>query len=449
MVCRCKMGKKPVAIPEKGCSSEEIMKVLGELGKNDVKWKNGRVFGYIYFIDDEHESVLEQVNNLYAVSNAMNPMAFPALRTCESEIISMTADMLNGDEEVVGSMTSGGTESLLMTIKTYRDYARKKEHKKKPRVVLATSAHPAFDKAGEYFDVEMVHVPIRDDYRADPEKMEKAIDKNTILLVGSACDYPKGVVDPIKELAEIAQDHKIGFHVDGCLGGFMLPWVKKLGYPIPEFDFSIPGVTSMSADTHKYGFGYKGSSVVLYRNEDLLKHQIFSYTEWPGGIYASQTMTGSRPGGTVAATWAAMKHMGQEGYLKMAKVTMETTKRLIEGINKIPGLKVLGKPDMTVFTFGSDEVNIYQVADKLQEQGWMLDRLQRPKCLHCIVGPNQASIVEEFLKDLEIAVDWVRKNPKEEIEGGTAATYGLMAKFPIRGVIKNEVKKFLINQYKL
>ncbi len=173
MVFRCKMGKKPVTIPEKGYSTEEIMNILGELGKNDVQWKNGRVFGYIYYIDDEHESVLENVNNLYAVSNAMNPMAFPALRICESEVISMTADMLNGNDEVVGSMTSGGTESLLMTIKTYRDYARKKQHKKKPRVVLATSAHPAFDKAGEYFDVEMVHVPIRDDFRADPEKWKR------------------------------------------------------------------------------------------------------------------------------------------------------------------------------------------------------------------------------------------------------------------------------------
>jgi len=442
------LGRKKIIIPEKSSKSDEVLNSLKEISKKDIKWTEGKAFGYVYHIDEEQTRLLIEANNMFAGSNALNPMAFPSLKECEKEIISMTADMLNGDENVVGALTSGGTESILMAVKTYRDWAKNKKGIKNPEIVLPVSAHPAFDKAAHYFGVKLIKTPLREDFRADVEAIKKAINKNTILLVGSACDYPKGVVDPIKEIAELAIDNRIGCHVDSCLGGFMLPWLKKLGYPIPEFDFSIDGVTSMSADNHKYGFGYKGTSTILYRNEDLMKYQVFAYTEWPGGIYASTTMTGTRPGGPIAATWAVMKYLGQEGYLRAAKITMETAQKLQKGINEIPELYVFGKPDMTVFTFGSDGLNVYKIADILQSKGWILDRLQNPRCLHLIVNPDHASIADKFLEELRSAVEQLRKEPREKIPDGTAAMYGMMAKFPLRGFIKKKIIEFMIDQYK-
>ncbi|MHA1341114.1 MAG: pyridoxal phosphate-dependent decarboxylase family protein [Promethearchaeota archaeon] len=442
------MGRKKIVIPKNGLSAEDVIQTLKEMSKNDIKWTEGKAFGYVYHIDDEQSRVMIEANNMFAGANALNPMAFPSLKQCEKEVISMTADMLNGDENVVGSLTSGGTESILMAVKTYRDWGRAKKKIKEPEIVLPISAHPAFDKAAHYFNVKLVKTPIRDDFRADVDAMRKAITKNTILVIGSACDYPKGVVDPIKEIAALAKEHKIGCHVDSCLGGFMLPWLKKLGYPIPDFDFSVDGVTSISADNHKYGFGYKGTSTILYKNKDLLKHQVFVYTEWPGGIYASTTMTGSRPGGAIAATWAVMKYLGEEGYLKAAKTTMETAQKLQKGINEIPELYVLGKPDMTVFAFGSDQLNVYKIADILQSQGWILDRLQRPRCLHCIINPDQAAVADEFLEKLRETVEHLKKQPREKVPDGTAAMYGMMERFPARGLIKKKVIDFLIDEYK-
>ncbi|MBD3352744.1 MAG: aminotransferase class V-fold PLP-dependent enzyme [Candidatus Lokiarchaeota archaeon] len=441
--------RKEIRLPKNGLSKDEILNKLKESSKSDVEWEHGKAFGYVYHIDDEHTNLLMEANDLFASTNAMNPMAFPTLKQCEGEVISMTADMLGGDDDVVGSMTSGGTESILMAVKTYRDRARKKKKVKDPEVVLPLSAHPAFDKAGHFLDVRIKHVPICEDYRADVEKMEEAITDNTILMVGSACDYPKGVIDPIKELAAIAEDHGIGFHVDSCLGGFMLPWLKKLDYPIPDFNFKVPGVTSMSADSHKYGFGYKGSSLVLFKDKDYQKYQFFAQTSWPGGIYATPTMTGTRPGGAIAATWAMMKFMGEEGYLKFAKQTMETTNKLMDGIKKIPELHIFGDPDMTVFTFGSEDVNVYRVADLMQTNGWVLDRLQKPRCLHCIVNPDQAAVVNDFLEELQNAVDKVKDKPRIKVDDGTAAMYGLMAKFPSRKFIKKQAINYLIKQYKL
>lgn len=440
---------KTLEIPEKALSKDEILGKMKQMSNEDVKWHEGKAFGYVYHIDDEHSDFIKKCHNKFASTNALSPLAFPSLKRFESEIVSMTASMLGGDDEVVGNVTSCGTESILVALKTYRDWGNKKIKTDNPEIILPRSAHPAFDKGAHYFGLKIIHVDIRDDYRADPDAMQDAITDDTVMMMGSACDYPKGVVDPIEELAEIAQDHKIGFHVDSCLGGFMLPWLKKLGYPIPNFDLSVEGVTSISADCHKYGFGFKGSSTILFKDEDFQKYQYFATTEWPGGIYASPTMTGTRPGGVIAGTWAAMKSLGQDGYMKVAEKTMKTTQKLMNAVKSIPELHVFGEPDMTVFTFGSDDLNVYRLADLMQARGWILDKLQKPRCLHCIVNPNQFEVTDEFKTDLTACVEELRDNPRAKTEDGTAAMYGMMEKLPLRKLVKKKVIDFMIDQYKL
>lgn len=255
----------------------------------------------------DHDTMLSEVWSTFMHTNALNPMMYPSLRKFETEIISMTAWMLNGDDKSCGALTSGGTESILMAVKAYRDRAKKlRPNITKPNMIVPTTIHPAFEKAGHYFGVELIHIDLEDDMRVNVKLVEKAINRNTILLVGSAPQYCHGVVDPIQKLSDIALSHGLPLHVDACFGGFMLPWLEKLGYDIPTFDFRIPGVTSMSADVHKYGYSSKGASVILYRNEELRSHQYFAYGSWPGGLFGSPSLTGSRPGGMIAAAWAAL-----------------------------------------------------------------------------------------------------------------------------------------------
>ncbi|MCP4722166.1 MAG: aspartate aminotransferase family protein, partial [Desulfobacteraceae bacterium] len=272
-------------------------------------------------------------------SNGLNPMAFQSLKRFETEVVRMTADLLNGDDEVVGIMTSGGTESCLLAVKTYRDMARKKGIKR-PEMILPESAHVAWEKGAEYFNVKAIHVPLDKEYRMDVDKVKKAITRRTVMILGSAPGYPHGVVDPIESLGAVALEKNIPLHVDACVGGYLLPFVEKLGYPVPKFDFRVPGVTSISADTHKYGYSAKGASTILYRNMDILEHQMFVFTEWPGGIFASPGLLGTRPGSNIAAAWAAMQAMGEDGYLKNAKKIMDTTQKLIKGIGAIEGLEI-------------------------------------------------------------------------------------------------------------
>lgn len=346
-------------------------------------------------------AIAKEAYSLYFSENGLNPGAFPSLRRFETEVISMAAGLLGGDENVVGNMTSGGTESILMAVKTARDWARaNRPQVRRPEIVLPLTAHPAFDKAAEYFGLKIVHTPVSGDSRADVEAMRKAAGPDTILLVGSAPSYPHGVVDPIAEIAALAQERGILCHVDACVGGFMLPFARKLGYPIPAFDFSLPGVTSISADLHKYGYAAKGASLILYRDASLRRHQLTAYTDWPGGIYASPTMLGTRPGGAIAAAWAVMNYLGEEGYLRLAATTMETAVKLRAGIDAIPGLHVLSDPDISVMAIGSDTLNVYEVADEMTLRGWHLDRQQFPPSLHLTVHYGHAAVAGAFLDDL-------------------------------------------------
>ena len=444
------MARPKVILPKNGISEEEVLKEMEEKRKDYINWRNGKVWSLVYHATDEHTEMLKKAYTMFFSKNALSPMAFPSLRMFETEVISMAVDLFNGDKRCCGSMTSGGTESLLMAIKTYRDWAEEKfPNIKKPEVVVPSSAHPSFDKAAEYFKVKLVKVAVDSEtHRADVNAMKNAITENTILIVGSACDFPRGVVDPISELGILAQERGIGLHIDACLGGFMLPFVKKLGYEVPDFDFSVPGVTSISADVHKYGYGAKGASTILYRKERIWKHQFSVYTDWTGGIYISPSMRGTRPGGAIAAAWAAMKHLGRDGYLNLAKIVMDASKKLINGINQIPELYIIGEPVMSVFSFTSDKIDIYQLGDRLDKKGWHLDRIQFPNALHMMVNPHHTEIVDTFLKDLRETVNDVVQNPGESTDGD-AAIYGMVASLPDRDKVKDYIVNFLKSQYKI
>ena len=442
--------KPKVIFPEDGMSEDELIATMENAKKDDIKWRDGKVWSLVYHASDEHTETLKKASSMFFSLNGLNPLAFPSLKKFETEAVSMTIDMLNGDKGMCGNITSCGTESLLMPVKTYRDWARDKFPQiKEPEMVVPSSAHPSFEKAAEYFGVKSIRVPVDEKtYRADVKAMEKAITDNTILLVGSACDYPRGVVDPISELGVIAKEKGIGLHVDSCLGGFMLPFVRILGYDVPDFDYSVPGVTSISADVHKYGYGAKGASIITYRKERLWKYQFCVYTDWSGGVYISPTMRGTRPGGPIAAAWASLKSLGLNGYLKTAKKVMDATDELIVGIKDIPELYILGKPVMSVFSYRSDKIDTFALGDVMERKGWHLDRLQYPAALHQMVNPHHADVVKPFLKDLKESVDEIVENP-QEIDDGSAAMYGMVASMPDRKKVKDYLLNFVKSQYKV
>ena len=428
-------------LPKTGTTRDELMAEMGALRSRDADWRSGRTWSLVYFAGDEVTALLKDAYTMFLSENALSPMAFPSLRKFEAEVVAIAADLLGGTE-AVGSLTSGGSESILMAVKTARDRARVEQPGvTAPEMVLPTTAHPAYEKAAHYFGLTPVRTAITADLRADVEAARAAMTDDTVLVVGSAPCYPYGVIDPIPGLAALAQERGISCHVDACLGGFLLPFLRRLGYPVPAFDFSVPGVTSISADVHKYGFAAKGASTILYRNRDIRSHQFFAYADWPGGLYGSPTMAGTRPGGAIAAAWAVLNYLGEEGYLRLARTIMDTTQALIEGINAIPSLEVRGKPDMSVFAFGSDSVDIYAVGDAMDGLGWNIDRLQMPANLHLMVTPAHEGIVEAFLTDLATATrDAASKGPTSE---GTAAMYGALGTLPDRGKVRSAILGFL------
>jgi glutamate/tyrosine decarboxylase-like PLP-dependent enzyme len=338
----------------------------------------------------------------------------------------------------------------MVAVKAARDYARaKKPNITQPELLMPLSAHPAFNKAAHYLGLKTVIVHTdKKTLAADVEAISRAITDNTIMMIGSAPSYPHGIVDPIAELAQVAAKKDIWMHVDACVGGLVLPFVEKLGYPIPVFDFRIPGVCSMSADIHKYGFTPKGASVVLYRNPELRQHQIFAYADWPGGVYATPNVSGSRPGGPIASAWATLKYLGTEGYMKLHKKSMDATKRMIQGIQAMPELYVLGEPLSTVFAIGSDKLNVFALGEKMKEFRWYIDSQHLPPCLHMTISPIHATIVKPFLKDLRSAVTEVAKLKPEDITGD-AAMYGMIGSMPDRAMAKDFAVQYLNDLYRV
>ena len=396
-------------LPVHGSSREDILARMAALRQHDVHWREGQVFSLVFDGGDEVSALAREAYASFFGENGLNPTAFPSLRRFESDVISMVAGLLHGGEQAAGNLTTGGTESILMAVLAAREWARAQRPQIRiPEVVLPSTAHPAFDKAGHYFGLRVTRVPVREDFRADVAAMCAALSLDTVLLVGSAPSYPQGVVDPIEELAALAQERKILCHVDACVGGMMLPFVEQLGYPAPRFDFRVPGVTSLSVDLHKYGYAAKGTSLILYRERSLQRFQLYATTDWSGGVYASPTMTGTRPGGAIAAAWAVLNFMGVEGYLRLARTVMETTVRLRDGVHAVDGMGVLGKPDMSVMAITSTRDNVYEIGDELAARGWHLDRQQFPASLHMTVHYGHRDVAGRFLLDLAASVAAVR-----------------------------------------
>jgi glutamate/tyrosine decarboxylase-like PLP-dependent enzyme len=398
-------------MPEQGLPRAEVMQQLLTLKQDDQDWRGGRVFSLVYSAGEEVHELLSDALSLFSAENGLNVLAFPSIGVMQHDIICNTATLLGGDEPaaggaVEGCLTSGGTESLLQAVKTARDVGRERGIAR-PSVVVGESAHAAFTKAADYFDIDLIRVAVGADFRTSAESLEAACSDDTIMVVGSAPTYPQGVIDPIADIADLAQRRGILCHVDACMGGFLLPFLRDLGRLGETFDFRLPGVTSMSADVHKYGYASKGVSVILYRTHELARKQLFVTSDWLGGFYASTAMAGTRPAGPIAAAWAAMMHIGRQGYLELTRVAHDAARQLRAGIEDIKALEVRGDPPATVLAFGAadpDALDVFAVGERLAANGWYIDRQNRPDSLHATVHAGSAATVPALLVDLARAV---------------------------------------------
>ena len=371
-------------VPEEPVDHSAILEEVAEMAHaEDALGDSGTVSGSLYAGDHAHYHFLGEVFDLYSHANVLQRDMYPSATKFEGEIIAMTSDLLHGTG--IGVVTSGGSESLMTALYSYREEARAKRGVTRPNLVMPVTAHCSLDKGAHWMDIEMRHAPLTDGYLADVAAMADLVDDQTVALVGSAGNYAHGLIDPIEEMAELARSRGIGLHVDGCLGGWLLPWVERLGYDVPPWDFRVPGVTSISADTHKYGYALKGSSVLLYRDKELRKRQYFTFPTWPGGLYVSPGFAGSRSGGILASTWAALVATGESGYLAAADAIMRTATTIKEGIREIPELEVIGDPLFLIAFKAADDLDIYLVNDSLIAQGWRMIALQiagGPALLH-------------------------------------------------------------------
>jgi len=407
-------------IPQQGLSKEEILATLQAFKGRDMDWKAGKVWCYVYNPGEDPAEVTREAYLSFLTENGLDPSVFPSMLKLETDVVSAVISLLRGDSNAVGHLTTGGTESIMLAVKTARDMARAtKPHTKDPEMVLPKTAHAAFHKAAHYLSVKPVVVDIDPQtFKVRAEDMDKAITENTILLVASAPSYSQGVIDPIADLGEIAQKHNLLFHVDGCVGGLHLSFMRKLGYDVPDFDFMVPGVTSISTDLHKYGYAAKGCSVIMYRSKDIRKYQIFACTDTTAYTLINPTVLSTKSGGPMAGAWAILNFLGEEGYKKIIKEVQEATKKLMDGINSIDGLQVLGKPAMCMFSFKSDVINVYQLADEMSKRGWYIQGQfstpLTPRNLHISVNHGTIHNVDALLIDLRECVEIVKaKTPTD------------------------------------
>ena len=439
--------------PKNKGNHENVLSTMQQYNVDDSNWKEGRTWSLVYNAGKQHSDFIKNAYNMYFSENALNPMAFKSLKRFEHEVVRMSAEIFNGKEHVVGTMSSGGTESILLAVKTYRDRAKAKQsfiRKFKPEMIVPESVHVAFNKAAHYFGVKLIKAKLDKNYRVDIKQVKKLINKNTILLVGSAPSYPFGVVDSIEELGELAEHNNIPLHVDACLGGFLLPFIEKNKIDIPKFDFRVKGVTSISADVHKYAYAAKGASVILYKDMSYLEHQFFAEENWQGGMFVSPALLGTRPGGAIAAAWASLKAQGEEGFKEKAAIVTKISEQIKKGISEIEELKINGEPVTGIFSFSSTDklINIYAIADYLEEKGWHTDRQQNPESIHVMITVAHENIAEKYLEDLKNAIVAIRESPQRN-ETGNAAMYGMMANVPFRKAIKKELLNVLKEMYSI
>ncbi|WP_448582846.1 pyridoxal phosphate-dependent decarboxylase family protein [Thermaurantiacus sp.] len=400
-------------IPERGRSRDEVMALLERAGASDLPWREGKTFAYVYEGGRDVEDVAKHAYMRYLTENALDPTVYPSLLKFETEIVAMAIAHLRGDKDCVGNFTSGGTESCLLAVKAARDYARKERGIAEPHMVLPVTAHACFQKAAHYFDIGMTLVPINPQtFKVNPYDMEAAIRPETILLVASACQYAHGVIDPIPEIAAIAQRRNLLLHVDGCIGGFLLPYFRRLGAPVTDFDFAVPGVTSISMDFHKYAYAPKGASVVLYRSKALRRHQIFTAATWTGYSVINPTIQSTKSGGPLAATWALLHYLGDEGYLRFAERTLAATRAIADAIRRNPHVRLLAEPESSLIAFTADDFPIFPIVDIMRKRGWFvqpqLGYMGSKANIHLSIDQSTLDLVPQFLPDLEAAIEAAR-----------------------------------------
>lgn len=400
----------PIRFPQTGLAPAVLFEEMEAARATDVDWRRGRVALYVHYAGEDVLDVAKEAYRRFFSENGLGLKAFPSLRKFEDEIIAWTADLLDAGADATGVVTSGGTESIFLAMKTARDWARaERPQAKEPEVVAPISAHPAFDKAAHYLCMKVRRIPVGADFRADVAAMAAAVTPNTIMLVGSAPSFPYGVIDAIPALGALAREKSLWLHVDACVGGFLSPFVRRLGYPIPPYDFAVQGVRSMSADLHKYGFTAKGASVLLLASQSLRQYLTFEFDNWPRGKYAVATFAGSRPGGAIAAAWAVMRYLGVEGYMRLAKSIMETRDRLVQGISAIPGLHVIGTPDLSVVGVGASGMDIFAVGEQMTRRGWFVSTMSEPPGIHLgMLTLAHVAHLDEYLRDLAASAGEVR-----------------------------------------
>jgi sphinganine-1-phosphate aldolase len=403
-----------ISLNIKGKSWEELEAEMLEKSQGDLDWEHGRHSAFVWHANDEVKEVAKKAYSMFITTNGLGKSVFPSIRSMEEEVIAVVLNNLEGND-AAGHMTSGGTESIFLATMAARDRARILHPEiTQPEIVAPFSAHPGINKAAHYLGMNVIRIPTGEDYRADVDAMAEAITANTIMLYSSAPSFPMGIIDPIAELGSLAEERNLWLHVDACVGGILAPYARQAGYDVPAFDFSIPGVTSISADLHKSGFAAKGASSVLFRTQELQEFSRFDFNDWPSGHYSSLTFTGTNPGGAIAAAWAVMNFLGVDGYLDIARTVMEAKNKLAHGIAEIDGLHVWGQPELWALAYGSSKVNMLSVCKKMWGKGWMVAPNKQPPGIHFMMTPVHEPIIDDYLLALAQSVQEV------ESEGSSA-----------------------------
>lgn len=411
-----------MTLPETGWSRDQILAALTDMKSRDLATEGGAAFAYVYDSGEREAAALAaQAYMMFLGANGLDPTAFPSLLRMENEIVGFCARHLGGGPEAAGSFTSGGTESLILAVKTARDWARvHRPEVVRPEVIIPVTAHASLHKAAHYLGVTVVSTPVDPhSFKADVAAMRAAITANTILLTASAASYAHGVIDPIAEIGQLALARGLLFHVDGCIGGFLLPYFRRLGASVPAFDLSVPGVTSVSMDLHKYGYAPKGASVIVYRDKALRRHQLYACADWTGYAVINATVQSTKSGGPIAAAWTLLRALGDAGYLELARRTLAATQQIVAGVRAIAGLRVLGEPEMSLLAFTSDSPGdhgggplLFAIADAMTRRGWLVQPQLHghgaPASLHLTISAGHLAVVDRFLADLRAAVEEVR-----------------------------------------
>ena len=408
-------------LPEKGRPWAELEPEMQAMRGHDLDWKHGRHGAFVWYANDELEHVLRESFGMFLVENGLGVKAFPSIGRMENEVLAIVRSLLGGDEETAGIFTSGGTESIFQGITAMREWARKERPDvRQPEIVAPHSAHPALNKAAHLLGMEVRRVPVGADYRADPAAIAAAIGPETVGLYASAPSYSLGMVDPIPELGAIAAERGLWLHVDACVGGILAPFVREVGYEVPPFDFSVPGIASISADLHKSGYAAKPASTVTFRTRAHREFARYTFDDWPSGIYSSLTFTGTRPGGAIAAAWAALNFLGREGYREIAAASMRAKARIIAGLSVIDGLRVHGAPPLYAFAYGVEGVDMGAVAVQMIGRGWYSGRTTDPDGIHVMATPVHEPSADEYVAAVAACIDAVRRGAGGEVK---AASY--------------------------